>query len=97
MLGKLGENMKIRTGFVSNSSSASFIIDREFITQDMLNKICDHEDVAEKYDAWDVRVDEKEIVCSTTMDNFDLVEYARTIGVPDKAIKNVDGENYEIY
>jgi len=85
--------MKIRNGFVSNSSSASFVIDRKYVNQDMLNKICDHEDVAEG-EEWTVVTNDKEIICTTYMDNFDLLEYVRKIGVPEEAIRDVDGENY---
>jgi hypothetical protein len=85
--------MKIRNGFVSNSSSASFVIDRKYVSQDMINKIFDHEDVAEG-EEWTVVMNDKEIICSTYMDNFDLLEYVRKIGVPEEAIRDVDGENY---
>jgi hypothetical protein len=34
--------MKIRIGFVSNSSSASFIIKKEYLTRNQIKKIKDH-------------------------------------------------------
>lgn len=86
--------MKIRSGFVSNSSSSSFVIDRKFVSQDMLDKICAHEDVASEYDSWTIRVEDDEIFCSTIMDNFDLMGYVREIGIPKEAFKDESGDNY---
>ena len=96
LLDKLGEDMKVRNGFVSNSSSASFVIDRKYVDQDMINKIFDHEDIAEGQE-WTILYDKDRLICSTYMDNFDLLEYVIKIGVPKEAIKDVDGENYERY
>lgn len=78
--------MKQRTGFVSNSSSSSFIIKRKYVSEDMLEKILDHKEKA-GYDAWNITVEDKEIICSTDMNNFDLMEYVINIGVPFDAIK----------
>ncbi len=38
--------MKIRNGFVSNSSSSSFVIKKEYLTKEQINKIKNHIEVA---------------------------------------------------
>jgi len=78
--------MKTRNGFVSNSSSASFVVNRYYISDYMLEKIKGHT-VEARDDAWNVFVDEEEINLSTNMDNFDMMGYLWKIGVPREAIK----------
>ena len=80
--------MKFRTGFVSNSSSASFVINRYYVSQYALDKICNHEEVAGK-DEWNVKVYVDTIECDTSLDNFDLIEYVKKLGVLEEAIKDV--------
>lgn len=94
--------MKIRTGFVSNSSSASFIIHKEkdnygvhcMLTPEQIQLIHDHEDVCEKYDlhcdsedAWSVYEEDDCIKASTSMDNFDMEEFLKRINVPSCLIE----------
>jgi len=43
--------MKIRTGFVANSSSASFAIIRKFLSLDMFVSICNHGTLTNTYNA----------------------------------------------
>lgn len=89
--------MKIRTGFVSNSSSSSFVIQRSRLSAYQLDLICDHihyaKDLdidmtyAEERDAWSI---EKEPMCvrgSTTMDNFDMAEFLDKIGISEEDIE----------
>ena len=79
--------MKKREGFVSNSSSASFVVKRYYISDYMLEKIRDHVREAGK-DAWEINMDEKVIRLFTIMDNFDMIGYLWKIGVPREAIED---------
>ncbi len=80
--------MKIRNGFVSNSSSASFIILLDRITDEQKQMVYNHIEIGQEidkkliakgkpsmyeyYDEWLLKEDEFSLWCSTTMDNFDL-------------------------
>ena len=76
-----GDNrpMKTRIGFVSNSSSSSFVIPLEDVSAKQLRQIQHHDGLADKYDAWCIEVDDdRDIVRgTTTMDNFDMYTYLR--------------------
>lgn len=75
--------MKIRLGYVGNSSSSSFIICKEFLSPSLINKIKDHKN-SEEYkkefgddwlDAWDITMDSDKLYGYTMMDNFDMENY----------------------
>lgn len=75
--------MKIRNGFVSNSSSSSFVVALSVLNEDEKNKILSYaqfsnnESTDEYRDHWSIRVDETRGVMYgfTTMDNGDLSKY----------------------
>lgn len=79
--------MKIRQGFVSNSSSSSFVIPMSALTPEQLDKIHNHIEEGKKMgmeccregDAWDIQ--ESTISLSTYMDNFDMYHFLQAIGV----------------
>lgn len=87
--------MKTKQGFVSNSSSCSFIILVDKLTDDQLLKIqspdYDSQDCGKDMGfpyKWDIAVDnEKGIIQGyTSMTNFDMQEYLISLGVPEKII-----------
>jgi hypothetical protein len=88
--------MKIRQGFVSNSSSSSFIISTDKISVAQLKLLREHANSKEfkedewssSGDEWDIDEEDGYIICSTFMDNFDLYEYAKKIGIKEEDIKN---------
>jgi len=75
--------MKIRNGFVSNSSSSSFVVALSVLNEDEKKKILGYvsfsndESTDEYRDHWSIRVDETRGVMYgfTTMDNGDLSKY----------------------
>jgi hypothetical protein len=79
--------MKIRNGFVSNSSSSSFVINLDDISAKQLHLIRDHYLKAGD-DSWIIKVNENNIHGYTDMNNFDMDEYLReVVKVPDELIE----------
>jgi len=87
--------MKFRKGFVSNSSSSSFIILKDNLSEEQIDQIYNHQEYAEKnfpqleYTdwGWDV-LEETEIAIKvyTDMANFNMYEYLLLIGVKEDDI-----------
>lgn len=80
--------MKIRAGFVSNSSSSSFVVALCNVSQNQLHKIWHHDIYGEKLgipyakvDYWNIRIGKGAIHGYTLMDNFDMGDFLWHIGV----------------
>jgi len=82
--------LKIRTGFVSNSSSASFVLLKKYLTEDQIKKIlvCNEKELKiEDYgESWHIREEEDVITGSTTMDNDILHGIIYEMNPPMKAL-----------
>ena len=82
--------MKIRKGFVSNSSSSSFIILTDNISAKQLKKIYNHRIKTKPDDWWSIIEKDDYIQLSTFMDNFDMRSYLLDIGVAEEDIKDTN-------
>ncbi len=69
--------MKVRAGFVANSSSSSFRVSLEDITVKQLQQIQE----AAKGTEWDISVGEDSVSGYTIIDNFSMRSLFREIGV----------------
>jgi len=92
--------MKIRTNFVSNSSSSSFIINKDNLAEKQIKEIKRHLDIAYKYlpkdrqylhnlelyNAWIITEDEEHIYGKTDIDNFDMAKFLKALKVKDENI-----------
>ena len=72
--------MKTRQGFVSNSSSSSFVVALSVLNEKEIRKFLDyeeHSDGEDHWDSWNISIDEyRGVISGTTyMDNGDLDTY----------------------
>ena len=89
--------MKTRHGFVSNSSSSSFVIKKVFLTTLQIWAIKNHVKVATEAelnlgpirddDAWKIDETEDELSVHVSMDNFDMRHFFEEIGIPSRFIE----------
>ncbi len=79
---------KIKQGFISNSSSSSFIIKLENITSQQLNFIKNYKEYDDDfYDEWSITTDDNYVKGYTDMDNCDMCKYLDKIGVPKSEVE----------
>jgi hypothetical protein len=82
--------MKYRKGFVTNSSSSSFLIAKKYLDKDQLEAIRKHIAMAKLmkieegyYDyPWDIEENEDFITGWTYLDNFSMMNFLEKIEVP---------------
>lgn len=80
--------MRIRKGFVSNSSSSSFIVFKKAISDEQKDLLLNIDDEWFKQNPWRITEEEYCIQGYTSMDNFDMEFYMKKIGIDvEKAVK----------
>ena len=74
--------MKTRTGFVSNSSSSSFVASLDRLSLDDIGKLFAYEKSDENVDGWQMHVDHERglVVGYTSMDNDAFGEWCEKQG-----------------
>ena len=86
--------MKIRSGFVANSSSSSFIVDKSRITAVQYKAIANHVRYVQEHfpdwywtndDAWHIDETDVEIHGYTPMDNLDMEMLFVELGISNDA------------
>lgn len=92
--------MKIRNGFVSNSSSSSFILYKDKLTEDQILLIKNHHLCKTiRYadtDFWQIIENSETMELYTDQDNFDMYEYlTRIVKIPYESIKDSSSFMYE--
>ena len=82
--------MKIRIGFVSNSSSASFVLFKHYISAHQMDKIHEYLSKQKEMDCeyWTITEENEDMIGgSTIMDNDEFSKFLDNIGVATEAIK----------
>jgi hypothetical protein len=82
--------MKIRLNFVSNSSSASFVIIKNELSEKQKKLIFDYANSKENTDGWDIQSHEHFINGHTIMDNGAIGVFLKEINI-DPDIINYEG------
>ena len=86
--------MKMRLGYVTNSSSSSFIIAKKYLDEDQIKAIHNHTELTKKLGwdidcldwPWDIEENDNFITGYTYMDNFSMYDFLEKIGVEDKYV-----------
>ena len=76
--------MKIRNGFVSNSSSSSFLIPINALNYHQIKKIEEHYKDCDPSEVWTIEVNDKCVFGYTFMDNFDMRYFLPEVVKVDK-------------
>jgi len=99
--------MKIRDGFVSNSSSSSFVVNKDCFSRKDIRRLeallsSDGSSISKSYDyaecikQWFMKENIENIEFATIIDNFDLYQYiCDNFDVEEEDIVHTEGRYYE--
>lgn len=87
--------MKIRNGFISNSSSSSFVLNKNLLSGLQIKLIMDYKNVCENYgikmlDEWEIQEKKDKIFFSTYMDNDYMKDFLKQLDIPFRAIEDTE-------
>ena len=101
--------MKIRNGFVSNSSSSSFVIAMDKVSDLQLEAIHNHSEIQKNLpqelkdifdlefeDSWGIDKKGQFLTGTTMMDNFNMVGFLKMIGIDDRDISWDEGHYFDL-
>ena len=71
--------MKYRQGFVSNSSSASFVVPKSKLSESEISALLAYNLMVENTDGWTIYENDEYVRGSTVMDNDALDDYLESI------------------
>ena len=78
--------MKVRNGFVSNSSSASFIISKNILNKIQIKELLEYNNSKDNYDNWQIYEDQYYIRGDTIMDNSSISDLFTKLLIDHKQI-----------
>lgn len=95
--------MKIRSGFVSNSSSSSFVLDKDMMTEEQIELVKNYREYGPKI--FKIISENKELMTIFTQDRSDIEDYELCSGGWDiretsstlELETNMDNFNMELY
>lgn len=73
--------MKIRNGFVSNSSSSSFVIGLSHLNDEQIGKLMQYTDLRPDGDGWELEMKTDYLKGYTVMDNGDMIQFMNELGI----------------
>jgi len=96
--------MKVRIDFVTNSSSSSFTILTDTLSEKQVLAIINHSELGKMIgieyssDAWKIVITDRMVSAETIINNFDMGDFLDKIGVDRRLVKWDDFErSYESY
>lgn len=92
--------MKYRQGFVSNSSSSSFMIKLKDLSALQYNKIINNDysddESCKDWDHWSIETRDGMLIGSTSMDNYNMEHFlTKIVGIPENKISWKEWDAWE--
>ena len=82
--------MKVRNGFVSNSSTSSFVIAKEALSELQIKSLLEYAESEDNCDGWSIREEKFFIKGYTIMDNGSIDPFIESLNIPEGSINYED-------